>query len=77
MLDELFSGEIKVPGYIAQEACQRANSERRVAWDGDVVLAIFERGQTEVATGLTSDPVPEIGEGFREVDDTSRGSLKP
>lgn len=32
-----------------------------------MVLATFEGGQSEVATGLATDPVSEIGEGLREI----------
>ena len=38
-----------------------------MAWNGDVVLATFDGGQSEMATGLAGDPVPEIGEGRREI----------
>lgn len=54
-------------GHAAQETGQSPNPERRVAGDGDVVLATLEGGQPEVATSLTGCPVAEIGEGFREV----------
>ncbi len=64
---EIFPSQGEVLGHVAEETGERPNPERRVAWDGDVVLAMFEGGQPEVATGLTGDPVLEIGEGFREV----------
>lgn len=44
-----------------------SDPECGVAWNGDVVLATFDGGQSEMATGLAGDPVPEIGEGRREI----------
>jgi len=31
-------------GHLAEDTGERPNPERRVAWDGDVVLANFEGG---------------------------------
>jgi hypothetical protein len=56
-----------VPGHITQKGGQRSNAECRVPGDGEVMLPAFERGQSEVATCLTGNPIPEIGEGLREV----------
>ena len=64
---EFLAGQGEMLGHVAEETGERRNPERSVAWDGDVMLATFEGGQSEVATGLTGDPVPEIGEGLREV----------
>jgi hypothetical protein len=38
-----------------------------VARNRDVVLATFERGQSEMAAGLASGPVAEITECLREI----------
>ena len=40
--------------------------ERRVAWDGDVMLAEFNGGQSEVGASPAGQPLAEIGEGLRE-----------
>jgi len=54
-------------GHVAQETGQCPNPECWVSRDGDVMLATFECGQSEMATGLASDPVAEIIECFREI----------
>ena len=52
-------------GHITEETGQRPNPEGCVTRDGEVVFAMFEGGESEVATGLAGDPVSEIG--LREV----------
>jgi hypothetical protein len=66
-LDQLLSAQGEVLGHVAEETGQCPNPERSVARDGDVVLAAFECGQSEMATGLASDPVAEISECLREI----------
>ena len=66
-LDQLLSAQGEVLGHVAEETGQRPDPECGVAWNGDVVLATFDGGQSEMATGLAGDPVPEIGEGRREI----------
>ncbi len=64
---EFLAGQGEMLGHVAEETGERPNPDRRVARNGDMVLATIERGQSEVATGLAGDPVSEIGEGLREV----------
>ena len=66
-LNELLSGEVEVLGHVTEETGQCPNPERCVARNGEVVLATFECGQSEMATGLASDPVAEITECLREI----------
>ena len=53
--------------YVAQDAGKGPNAEAPVARNRDVVLAVFEGGQPEMAAGLTGSPVAQVGEGLREV----------
>ncbi len=52
-------------GHVAQDTGQRPNSKRRLAWNGDVMLATFGGGQSEVASRLAGGPVAEVSEGIR------------
>jgi hypothetical protein len=42
---------------VCQDTRERANPEIGVAGDRDVVLPVFDGGQTKVATGLTGHAV--------------------
>ena len=66
-LDQLLSAQGEVLGHVTEETRQRPNPQGGMAGDGDVVLALFEGGKSDVTTGLTGDPVAQIGEGFCEV----------
>jgi hypothetical protein len=66
-LDQLLSAQGEVLGHVTEETRQRPNPQGSMAWDGDVVLATFRGGQSDVATGLAADSVSEIGEGLREI----------
>ncbi len=52
--------------HIAQDTRQRANAEGAVPRNGDVVLAVFEGGEAQVAPGLAGHPIAELGECSRE-----------
>jgi hypothetical protein len=62
--DEFLSGQSEVLGHVAQDTGQRPNPKRRVAWNGDVMLATFGGGQSEVASRLAGGPVAEVSEGI-------------
>ena len=53
--------------HVTEETRQRPNPQGGMAGDGDMVLALLEGGKSDVTTGLTGDPVAEIGEGPREI----------
>jgi len=48
----LRSGEIEVTGHFAQDGCQRYHSQRTMARDRDVMLAVFNAGRAKVAARL-------------------------
>lgn len=66
-LEDCFARQGKVLGHIAEKTGQCSNPERRVAGDGDVVLAAFVGGQPEVTACLTGYAIAQIGDGFCEV----------
>jgi len=69
-------GHTGVLGSVAQDTGQCADSQGRVARNGDVMLAALKRGQSEVAAGLTGHPVAQASEALaRSSPETSRGSL--
>jgi hypothetical protein len=57
----------EVLGHVTEETGQSPNPQGWMAREGEVVLTTFERDQSEVATGLASDPVAEIIECLREI----------
>jgi hypothetical protein len=57
----------EVLGHVSEESGERANPECCGRGYGDVVLATFECGQAQMATGLAGEPVSEIAEGRREI----------
>ena len=59
----------QVTGYISQNRGQRADAQRRVGRDRDVVFTPNHRGEAKVTTGLPRHPIPVMpSESLRELD---------
>jgi hypothetical protein len=56
----LRSREIEVTGHVAQDGCLRCHSQRTMAWDRDVMLAVFNAGQAEVPARLAGQSITEL-----------------
>lgn len=54
-------------GDVAQDASERADSEGRMTWDGDMMLTTFKGRQAKMAAGLAGRPVAEIAKNSREL----------
>jgi hypothetical protein len=63
LLEQLLSTDTEVLGYIGEDSCQRADSQRRVIRDCDMVLASLLRRETQVAPALARDLVTQRPEG--------------
>lgn len=66
-LGEIVSGHGEVLCHVAEDTGERPDPEGRVAWNGDVMLAAFGGGQTEVTSCLAGYPVAEGRERLREI----------
>ncbi len=58
-LNELVATHRKVLSHVGQDRRKGTDTKSTVPGNSDVVLATFEGGQSEMATCLAGDPVPE------------------
>ena len=53
--------------YVPQDRRKRADAERTVLGNGDVMLAALQCGEAQVAAGLPGDPVTKGPEGLGKI----------
>ena len=66
-LDELLSRNFKMSRDCGEHGRERSDPQRVVVGDRDVMLAVFERGQTDMAAALAGDAIAEPLERPRQV----------
>jgi hypothetical protein len=58
-LQEFVAIELEMFSHISQDARQRADFERAVIWDREVMLAAFNSREPKVTPGLARDLIPQ------------------